>query len=110
MDTAGRIFSRCISILPFANDEEFRHLHAAIRVVLPLIRRYRPVRRWNRGKHLPGWITACATTAIISAGYRRFPGKSFPEPVSSIEDYHRQILAPMYEAIAPHDPDNILAD
>jgi hypothetical protein len=33
-----------------------------------------------------------------------------PEAVTSIADYHDRILQPMYRAIAPHDPDGILAD
>ena len=37
-------------------------------------------------------------------------GLGVPEAVTGIEDYRHQVLEPMYAAIAPHDPDGILAD
>jgi len=96
--------------LPFANDEEFTRLHAGIRVVLPLIPALSASSPLEQGK-ASAWLDN--RLRYYRDNQRRVPsisGQVIPEPVSSIEDYHRQILAPMYKAIAPLDPDEILAD
>ncbi len=96
--------------LPFANDEEFTRLHAAIRVVLPLIPALSASSPLEQGQQAD-WLDN--RLRYYRDNQRRVPsisGQVIPEPVSSIEGYHSQILAPMYDAIAPHDPDSILAD
>jgi glutamate---cysteine ligase / carboxylate-amine ligase len=94
--------------LPFAGDEEFARLHAAIRLVLP-------------------WLPALAASSPLVEGrvtgradnrlgyYRgnsaRLPalaGRVMPEPVYSEEDYAREIYAPIATALAPHDPAGLL--
>jgi glutamate---cysteine ligase / carboxylate-amine ligase len=96
--------------LPFANDEEFRRLHAAIRVVLPLIPALAASSPLEQGR-LTGW---CDRRLFhYRNNQARIPeiaGLGIPEAVDGIDDYHARILAPMYRAIAPHDPDGILAD
>jgi hypothetical protein len=37
-------------------------------------------------------------------------GLVIPEPVTSEAEYRQRILEPMYQAIAPHDPDGVLQD
>jgi glutamate---cysteine ligase / carboxylate-amine ligase len=94
--------------LPFASDEEFGRLHAAIRVLLPII------------------PALAASTPIIDlkiqgaldyrlevykANSRLIPsitGRVIPEPVFTMEEYQHLILAPMYRDIAPHDSENVL--
>ncbi len=96
--------------LPFANDEEFVRLHAAIRVVLPLIPALSASSPLEQGRR-SAWLDN--RLRYYRDNQRRIPtisGQVIPEPVSSINDYHRRVLAPMYQAIAPHDPDHILAD
>lgn len=96
--------------LPFANDDEFRRLHAAIRVVLPLLPALAASSPYEEG-HFRGWQdrrlyhyrnNQTAVPEIVGLGV--------PEAVNDIADYHRRILEPMYAAIARHDPDGILAD
>ncbi|MDZ7771348.1 MAG: glutamate-cysteine ligase family protein [Balneolaceae bacterium] len=96
--------------LPFQGDEEFGRLHAAIRVVLPL-------------------LPALAASSPVADGelksfadYRLevYRGNSHavpsvlgwvvPEAVSSRAEYQQKIFQPMYRDIAPHDPEGILAD
>jgi glutamate---cysteine ligase / carboxylate-amine ligase len=94
--------------LPFANDAEFSRLHAAVRLLLPL---------------LPG--LACSSpiadgrpTGFLdyrmevyrhnSAKIPQVAGQIVPEPVFSEAAYHDQIFQPMFRAIAPHDPDGVL--
>jgi len=90
--------------LPFGSDLEFARLHAAVRLVLPI-------------------LPALAASSPIAGGaftgfldyrmecYRthteRLPslmGPVIPEPVTSERQYRSEILAPMYREIAPFDP------
>lgn len=94
--------------LPFAGDAEFARLHAAIRVllpVLPALSASSPIVQWE--------YTGLMDTRldVYRHNARRIPcitGQVVPEPAISREDYATRILAPMYEAIAPLDPDGIL--
>ncbi len=96
--------------LPFADDAQFARLHAAIRLVLPLL----PALAASSP-----FLDAGATGLMDSRmeAYRhnsaRIPeiaGLIVPEPVRSRAEYQRDILAPMYSAIAPWDPDGILQE
>ena len=96
--------------LPFHDDEEFRRLHAAIRVVLPLIPALAASSPVEQGR-LSGWFDR--RLFHYRNNQARIPeiaGTGIPESVTGIDDYHARILDPMYRAIAPHDPDDILAD
>lgn len=96
--------------LPFYDDDEFRRLHAAIRVALPLIPALSAASPLEEGRR-SAWLNG--RLAYYRNNQRAIPeisGPVIPEAVTGIDDYHARILAPMYQAIGPHDPDNILAD
>lgn len=96
--------------LPFFDDEEFRRLHAAIRVVLPLIPALSAASPLVEGAW-SGWMDS--RLKFYRSNQRRIPeiaGRIVPEAVESTADYQARILEPMYRAIAPHDPDGILAE
>ena len=96
--------------LPFFDDEEFRRLHAAIRVVLPLIPALSAASPLEQGRP-SGWLDN--RLKYYRDNQKAIPeisGLVVPEPVAGIEAYHQAILAPMYQAIAAYDPDEILAD
>jgi carboxylate-amine ligase len=94
--------------LPFDGEEEFAKLHAAIRLVLPI---------------LPG---LCASSPIIGGTFTglldtrlkyyktnqsKIPsiaGSVIPEAVFSASDYQRIIYDPIKRDIAPFDPEDIL--
>ena len=94
--------------LPFSNDEEFERLHAAIRLLLPII---------------PG---LCASSPIFegkATGFKdsrmqvykdnqkeipEMTGKVIPERVFSRKEYTSQIFEPINSAIRPYDTENIL--
>ena len=94
--------------LPFHGPEEFGRLHAAIRLLLPL---------------LPG-LTASSPVVedevtglmdnrleyyrLNSRAIPEVAGRVIPEAVFTPDDYAREILQPLYAAIAPHDPDGVL--
>lgn len=93
--------------LPFAGDDEFGRLHAAIRLVLPLIpglAASTPV--------LDGRVTGLRDSRLEA--YRknqaRLPsltGRVIPEPVFSAEAYRHEIFDPIRREMAPHDPEEI---
>lgn len=94
--------------LPFYDDKEFEKLHAAIRVILPLI---------------PG---LCASSPILegkNTGFKdarleyyktnqkeipELTGLVIPERVFTKVDYYATIFEPIKKAIKPHDANNIL--
>lgn len=94
--------------LPFGNDEEFGRLHAAIRLVLPI---------------LPALAASTPIMDGRSTGYldnrlevyrwnqKKVPsiaGQVIPEPVFDPQQYEEVILQQIYRDIAPYDPENIL--
>ena len=94
--------------LPFADDKEFHRLHAAIRLVLPLapaLAASTPIVDGRVGSELDQRLVAYAGNS------RRVPavaGRIVPEPVDSRLAYDEVILEPLYEALAPHDPEGLL--
>jgi gamma-glutamyl:cysteine ligase YbdK (ATP-grasp superfamily) len=96
--------------LPFSNDEEFGRLHAAIRLLLPLLPALAASSPIADGK--PAGFSDYRME-VYRHNSSRIPlvaGSIVPEPVFDQADYNRQIFAPMYEAIAPHDPEGVLRD
>jgi gamma-glutamyl:cysteine ligase YbdK (ATP-grasp superfamily) len=94
--------------LPFAGDGEFARLHAAVRMVLPILPALAASSPFQDGK-FSGFLDA------RMAHYRhhqiRVPetiGAVIPDSVAGIADYRARVLAPMYAAIAPFDPEKIL--
>ena len=96
--------------LPFADDEEFGRLHAAVRLLLPI---------------MPALAASSPLIELRSTGildnrmdvYRnncaRIPsvtGYVIPEPVFSMAEYEVEVLQRMYDDIAPHDPEGTLQD
>lgn len=95
--------------LPFNGDDEFARLHAAIRVVLPLLPALAASSPFAEG-NLTGW----ADTRLYHyrSNARRVPfvsGKVIPERVFSRAAYESEILDRIYADLAPNDPEGLLA-
>ncbi|MBN1126973.1 MAG: hypothetical protein JXA82_18370 [Sedimentisphaerales bacterium] len=95
--------------LPFYDDEEFVRLHAAIRMVLPLIPALAAA-----SPFVDGQTTAVLDNRLLAyqAHCDRLPlaiGPVIPEPVESIDAYQEVILQPIYRALEPLDPEGTLA-
>jgi glutamate---cysteine ligase / carboxylate-amine ligase len=94
--------------LPFSGDAEFARLHAAIRMVLPIIPALAassPIADgvptgWNDYRMRVYCDNAQAIPSIA--------GMVIPETITSRRAYEERILAPMYRDIAPHDPEKVL--
>ncbi|EHJ46536.1 glutamate--cysteine ligase GCS2 [Solidesulfovibrio carbinoliphilus subsp. oakridgensis] len=96
--------------LPFRGDEEFGRLHAAIRVLLPIMPALAASTPILDGK-FTGFLDARMDRYSHNAD--RVPsvmGAVIPEAVFSEQEYRDRILAPLYRDIAPMDPQGVLQD
>lgn len=96
--------------LPFADDDEFGRLHAAIRLVLPLLPALAASSPIVEGKKTE-WLDT--RLEVYRTNAKRIPsliGRVIPEPVYTEADYDEQIFQPMYRDIAPNDPEGLLQD
>ncbi|MGD2063461.1 MAG: glutamate-cysteine ligase family protein [Nitrospirota bacterium] len=94
--------------LPFAGDDEFGRLHAAIRLILPILPAIAASSPLADGR-LTGHLDTRLDTYRGNA--RRVPsvsGRVIPEPVFTKAHYHAEILARIYADISPLDPEGIL--
>lgn len=94
--------------LPFYDDSEFAPLHAAIRVLLPIL----PALAAS-SPVLDGKLTGYVDTRLhyYQKNQQIIPeivGKVIPERVNGRAQYRKFIYDPIAEAVAPHDPDGIL--
>ena len=96
--------------LPFASDEEFGKLHAAVRLVLPLLPALAASSPFKDG-HRTGQLDSRLETYRLNS--RKIPsiaGRVIPERAFTEEEYNARIFEPMFREIAPHDPEGILRD
>lgn len=96
--------------LPFAGDDEFGRLHAAIRLVLPILPALAASSPVANGRRTGLMDTRLDTYRTNSAKIPSITGRVVPEPVYTHANYQREILQPMYRDIAPYDPDGILQE
>lgn len=96
--------------LPFVGDEEFGPLHAAVRLLLPLlpgIAASSPIvdgqRSPYRDARLHYYGHNCDLIPSVTGGV-------IPEPVFSLQGYREQILEPMYQDIAAYDSEGLLQE
>ena len=94
--------------LPFRDDEEFERLHAAVRVVLPLIPALAASSPYAAGRTAGALDYRMEVYRHNSATVPTLTGDVIPETVASRAEYERRLLRPMYRDIAPHDPAGIL--
>jgi glutamate---cysteine ligase / carboxylate-amine ligase len=94
--------------LPFADDAQFARLHAAIRLIVPLLPALAASSPIAGGVatslsdfRLDAYRSICAITPAVT-------GRIVPETIETRAEYEAKILAPMYEELAPHDPDGVL--
>lgn len=94
--------------LPFYDDNEFEKLHAAIRVLLPLLPSLAASSPIFEGKQT-GFKDS--RMQVYKTNQKEIPvlaGKVIPERVFSKAAYHRQIFEPINKAIQPYDTEKIL--
>src|SRR5690606_23982103 len=94
--------------LPFADDEEFARLHAAIRLLLPILPGLAA-----SSPAMDGIPTGIADNRLVAyrsncAKIPSITGDVVPETYRSMDEYQERLLARIYADLAPHDPDGIL--
>jgi gamma-glutamyl:cysteine ligase YbdK (ATP-grasp superfamily) len=94
--------------LPFANDEEFGRLHAAVRLILPIIPAIAASSPILGGRWVPIADQRLEIYRKNSVAIPQAAGLVIPEPVFTRADYEAEILDPLYRALKPHDPEGIL--
>ena len=96
--------------LPFANDTEFEKLHAAIRLLLPII----PALSASTPV-LDGRVTGLLDSRLEVYRHNQgkipsIAGKIIPEAVYSKAAYEETILQQIYKDVAPYDEENVLQE
>ena len=94
--------------LPFSGDEEFGRLHAAVRLVLPLVPAFAASSPFVEGRRGPALDTRLA---MYRGNARRVPsvtGSVVPEAVFSRAEYERVVLGRIYGDLAELDPEGVL--
>jgi gamma-glutamyl:cysteine ligase YbdK (ATP-grasp superfamily) len=96
--------------LPFHGDDEFGRLHAAIRILLPILPALSASSPVMDGQ-ITGWLdnrlrvykTNCALIPSIT-------GKVIPEAIFNCDDYQKLILGKIYHDLHPFDLEGILQE
>ncbi len=94
--------------LGFTGDEEFGRLHAAIRLLLPILPAIAASSPAADGA-LTGWLDT--RLEYYRNNQKMIPfitGQVIPEPVFSEAAYEREIYQRLIREIAPYDPDGVL--
>ncbi|WP_339646760.1 glutamate-cysteine ligase family protein [uncultured Salegentibacter sp.] len=110
-DCSGHGWSNVQSMhinLPFFDDAEFEKLHAAVRLLLPIIPALSASSPIFEGKDT-GFKDA--RMQVYKTNQKEIPemtGKVIPEQVFSKDDYYKTIFEPINKKIKPHGTENIL--
>lgn len=100
----------CHLNLPFADDEQFGRLHLAVRALLPLLPALAASSPFCEGR-FTGWLDwRLAVYRDNQARVPRITGLVVPEPVTTREQYYREILEPIWSDLAPLDPERLLRE
>lgn len=110
-DCRGHGWSNLQSVhlnLPFDGDDELGRLHAAIRVILPILPAIcasSPIYDGRQQRALDSRLE------VYKSNAKKVPevsGQVIPEPAFTRAEYDEVIFQPLYRAIAPHDPEGTL--
>jgi gamma-glutamyl:cysteine ligase YbdK (ATP-grasp superfamily) len=94
--------------LPFFDDSEFGKLHAAVRLLLPIIPGLSASSPIFEGKFTGFWDSRLEVYKTNQKEIPQMTGKVIPEPVFSKSDYYKTIFDPINQAITPFDTEQIL--
>jgi carboxylate-amine ligase len=94
--------------LPFADDAEFARLHAAVRLLLPILPALAASSPVANGRDTGYADYRMRVYCDNAQDFPSIAGLVVPENVGSRRAYQECILAPMYRAIGPHDHERVL--
>ncbi len=94
--------------LPFADDAEFERLHAAVRLVLPILPALAASSPFAEGRFSGFLDNRLEAYRTHQARLPASIGEVIPDTVSGHADYEGRILEPMYREAAALDPEGLL--
>lgn len=94
--------------LPFFDAEEFKRLHAAVRMVLPIIPAIAASTPFLDGKFTGYHDSRMETYRHNQDKIPSLAGVIIPEAVFSEEDYQKRIFEPIVRDLTPYDPDKVM--
>jgi gamma-glutamyl:cysteine ligase YbdK (ATP-grasp superfamily) len=94
--------------MPFAGDEEFARLHAAVRLLLPILPALAASSPIAEGRYSDCLDFRMANYCQHQLRIPSTIGPVIPDTISSTAEYEAKILAPMYQEIAPLDTEDTL--
>ncbi len=94
--------------LPFADDEELVRLHAAVRLVLPILPALAASSPFAEGRPAGALDYRMEVYRGHQAKLASTIGEVIPDDLAGRADYARHVLAPMYRELAAQDPDGVL--
>ena len=94
--------------LPFGDDAEFARLHAAVRLLLPILPALAASSPVANGRIRTELDFRMACYRDHPARVPALIGQVIPDNATSRADYEANVLAPMYRAITPFDPDGMM--
>jgi carboxylate-amine ligase len=100
----------CHLNLPFNGSDEFGRLHAAIRLMLPIIPALAASTPILDTRRQPFLDTRMEYYRTNSARIASITGEIIPEPIFTPVAYNNEIFERMYRDIAPFDPEGTLRD
>jgi gamma-glutamyl:cysteine ligase YbdK (ATP-grasp superfamily) len=110
-DCKGHGWSNLQSVhinLPFADDAQFARLHAAVRLVLPLLPALAASSPIADGRFTGFLDFRLENYRSISLCTPSVAGSIIPETIDTRAEYESLVLSPMYAEIAPYDPAGVL--
>ena len=96
--------------LPFSGDQEFARLHAAIRLILPILPALAASSPISDGVLRTNLDTRLEVYRHNAAPVPSVSGLVIPERVFSREAYEQELLERIYRDLAAHDPDGVLRE
>jgi carboxylate-amine ligase len=100
----------CHLNLPFNGSDEFGRLHAAIRLILPIIPALAASTPILDSRRQPFLDTRMEYYRTNSARISSITGEIIPEPIFTPVAYNNEIFERMYRDIEPFDPEGTLRD
>lgn len=94
--------------LPFANDSQLHALHSAVRFLLPILPALSASSPYWEGKRAPNLDQRLSVYRNNAHKVPLVSGKVVPEAIESRADYEALVLGPIYDALAPFDPEGAL--
>jgi gamma-glutamyl:cysteine ligase YbdK (ATP-grasp superfamily) len=96
--------------LSFRTAAEFRRLHTAIRLLLPLLPALAASSPFMEGRRAPVLDMRLQTYRSNCSRIPSLTGRVIPELIESPAEYRRRILRRIYRDLAPHDPGGVLQE